>query len=45
MSLGNENGSPDDFNPLAPRGARHGITFQPGTPYDFNPLAPRGARR
>ena len=33
------------FNPLAPRGARHGTRGLRGRDYYFNPLAPRGARR
>ena len=45
MSLGNENGSPDDFNPLAPRGARQMRNYLVRAAYRyFNPLAPRGAR-
>ena len=34
----------EDFNPLAPRGARRRRTRAGSFPSDFNPLAPRGAR-
>ena len=34
-----------NFNPLPPRGGRHGVTYHIEGRPDFNPLPPRGGRR